>query len=80
VKDWLSVAICRKDNHSDYWLSYDLDKIEYAKQGCAKCSVQKECAISSLSQDDNPVGVIAGLSEYDRLIIQWKGDDEQQWP
>lgn len=69
---WLDKAICSKDKHSDYWLSYNLEKIEYAKSGCEKCSVQIECTMNALSQEEEPVGVIAGVSEYERLFKKWK--------
>lgn len=65
---WRNKAVCFNDSNSSYWVSYNLDKIKYAKDGCSKCSVIKECAMASL-HDENPVGVIAGLSEFDRLRI-----------
>lgn len=68
---WLDRAICRKDKNSDYWLSYNLQKIEYAKTGCMKCPVQNEC-VDSAALEDEVFGVIAGMSEFDRRMYSWK--------
>jgi hypothetical protein len=70
--NWLDKAVCASDKHSDYWLSYDLEKIDYAKSGCDKCTVHIECFTNSISMDDEPVGVIAGLSEFERLLARWR--------
>lgn len=69
--NWIDRAVCRKDKNNDYWLSYDLKKIEYAKVGCAKCPVQKEC-IAKAALEDEVFGVVAGLSEFDRRMHSWK--------
>ena len=69
--NWIDRAICRKDRNPDYWVSYNLQKIEYAKAGCAKCPVQTECA-SSAALEDEVFGVIAGMSEFDRRVRSWK--------
>lgn len=70
---WLNKAVCRKDKHSDYWTSYNLEKIEYAKAGCEKCTVQKECVMTAMQSDEEPVGVIAGISEFERRLAKRKG-------
>lgn len=69
--NWTDRAICRNDDHPEYWVSYNLQKIEYAKAGCIKCPVQKEC-ISTAGIEDEVFGVIAGLSEFDRRMHLWK--------
>ena len=73
---WLDKAVCAKDKHSEYWLSYNLEKIEYAKLGCEKCTVAMECVANAASSEDEPVGVIAGLSEFERRLSKWK---EERW-
>lgn len=73
----MSKAVCRKDKHSDYWTSYNLEKIEYAKSGCEQCPVKKECFMSAYSSGDQPVGVIAGLSEFERRVLTWKEDQDK---
>lgn len=73
---WLSKAVCRKDKHAEYWTSYNLEKIEYAKSGCDRCDVQRECRMNALSLNDEPVGVIAGISEYERRLLLWKEEDQ----
>jgi hypothetical protein len=76
---WIGKAVCSKDANPSYWVSYNLDKIEYAKNGCAKCTVKKQCMASAYSFVDNVnifehsiAGVIAGISEYERKIMAWK--------
>lgn len=72
---WLSKAICSQDEHSERWLSYNLLDIEYAKSGCAKCTMHKQCLTNAFNADsDVVVGVIAGVSEYERLIIKFQKD------
>lgn len=68
---WLDRAVCRKDDHPEYWLSYNLQKIEYAKTGCTKCPVKQEC-LSTAALEDEFYGVVGGLSEYDRRLRLWK--------
>ena len=70
--NWRDNAVCSNDSNSSFWVSYNLNKIQYAKKGCGTCKVHKECIQSSYIEDDEPIGVIAGLSEYDRLISKWK--------
>ncbi len=69
--NWRDKAVCSKDKHSDYWLSYNQDKIKYAKEGCSKCSVTLECFLNSLDSEED-VGVISGISEFERLVSRWK--------
>jgi hypothetical protein len=65
---WRDQAVCYNDVNSSYWVSYNLDKVRYAKAGCARCQVVKQC-LSSVSDESTIVGVLGGLSEFDRLII-----------
>lgn len=65
---WRSKAVCFNDSNSDYWLSYNFEKIQYAKRGCSKCPVQEECLMSVL-EEEHVVGVVAGFSEFDRLVM-----------
>lgn len=77
---WLNKALCSSSEHKNKWLSYNLVDIEYAKSICAKCTVHKECisnAINNSYGDNNViVGVIAGVSEYERLLIKFQKMDE----
>jgi len=34
--------------------------------------VHIECFTNSIAMDDEPVGVIAGISEFERLLADWK--------
>jgi hypothetical protein len=70
--NWRERAVCFNDTNSSFWVSYNLEKVKYAKNGCANCSVHNECIQSAYVEDDEPIGVIAGLSEYDRLLSKWK--------
>jgi hypothetical protein len=69
--DWLSKAVCAVDEQPSAWLSYDIKDIRYAKIGCSKCSVRAQCMLNAY-QNDPYVGVNAGISEYDFLILTWK--------
>jgi hypothetical protein len=69
--DWLEKALCANDEHPFAWLSYDIEDIEYAKHGCSLCKVRKECFLSAW-QNEPYVGVNAGISEYDFLVLTWK--------
>jgi hypothetical protein len=72
---WFSKAVCSNDEHSERWLSYNLLDIEYAKSGCAKCSVHKQCISNAMNNDSDIIaGVIAGVSEYERLLIKLQKD------
>lgn len=75
------MAVCSGNHHSSKWLSYDINDIEYAKDGCSKCSVRVPCLASAIS-NDSFVGVVAGISEYDYLELLWKraeSENESNW-
>jgi len=67
---WLDKALCSKDKDSHKWLSFDYSDIEYARAVCNKCTVKVECLMTS--EDRMMVGMIAGLSEFERMILKWK--------
>jgi hypothetical protein len=69
--DWKELAVCANDPDPSSWLSYDYQDVLYAKEGCSRCKVKSECFTVAWS---NPlyVGVNAGISEYDYLILTWK--------
>lgn len=69
--NWKNNAICASDKHSVRWLSYKESDVEYAKEGCSRCSVKKICLATALA-NDSFVGTIAGMSEYDYLIRTWQ--------
>lgn len=66
--NWRNQAVCFNDENSSYWVSYNFDKVKYAKDGCSRCSVIKECLMYS-ANDDEVIGVIGGSSEFDRLMM-----------
>ena len=79
--NWKDRAVCSKDKFPNKWVSYDLDDIAYAKDGCSRCTVRKECLAMSL-QNDYFIGVVAGISEYDYLTTIWKRakkENESNW-
>lgn len=79
--NWKSKAVCSSDKYHNKWLSYNIDDVEYAKDGCSRCTVRKECLITAL-QNDTFVGVIAGISEFDYLMHIWHeavSEDESNW-
>ena len=71
LSDWLSSAVCANDDNPTAWLSYDIENIRYAKHGCSKCKVRQQCFLNAW-QNEPYVGVNAGISEYDFLILTWK--------
>jgi hypothetical protein len=78
---WKDQAVCFDDKYSGRWVSYDIRDIEYAKNGCAKCPVKKECLVSAL-MDDSFTGVRAGISEYEYLMAIWSytiDENESNW-
>lgn len=71
INNWRLDAVCLHDKHSEYWLSCKYSEVVYAKEGCARCPVKKECFLSAL-QNEEFVGINAGVSEYDFLMSTWK--------
>jgi predicted RecB family nuclease len=65
-------ALCATDKNSQHWISYDESEVEYAKMRCSSCEAFEQCFEYLLSSWDDSVGVLAGISEYDRLEIRWK--------
>lgn len=81
LSNWKSEAICFGDKHSSRWTSYNINDIEYAKDGCSRCPVKRECLVSAV-MNDSFVGVVAGISEYEYLTYTWReaGDvNESNW-
>lgn len=71
LSDWIDKALCAQDEQPTAWLSYDIEDIQYARYRCSICTVRKECFLNAW-QNDPYVGVNAGISEYDFLILTWK--------
>lgn len=69
--NWRLEAVCMRDANPNYWLSYKYSDIQYAKDGCARCNVKRECFFTALENEEF-VGVNAGISEYDFLMATWK--------
>lgn len=64
---WTKHALCKFDRK---FTSYQIDDVNEAKQICSDCKVQVECILSTADNDGEFVS--AGLSKYDRLLLQWK--------
>jgi len=71
LSNWRSRAICANDQHPDKWISLKNEDIEYAKSGCEKCNVKKECLFSAI-ENDSFIGVVAGISEFEYLMYTWE--------
>ena len=65
-------ALCASDKNSQYWVSYEESEVEYAKMRCRSCNASDLCLGYLLSSWDDSVGVLAGISEYDRLEMKWE--------
>lgn len=69
--NWKTNAICASDKYKNKWVSYKISDVEYAKEGCSRCSVKKICLATALA-NDSFVGTIAGMSEYGYLVKTWQ--------
>jgi hypothetical protein len=64
---WTKDALCKFDKK---FTSFYIDDVNEAKSLCAECSVQIPCILAN--EDTDGSFTSAGLSKYDRLLIQWK--------
>jgi hypothetical protein len=64
---WTKDALCKFDKK---FTSFHIDDITFAKSVCKDCTVQVECIIANAEVDGTFMS--AGLSKYDRLLIQWE--------
>lgn len=81
LSSWRQKAVCASDPHAEKWVSYIYDDVQYAKNGCARCDVRKECLASALMNEDI-VGVMAGISEFEYLMYTWHEaleENESNW-
>jgi hypothetical protein len=81
LSNWRAEAVCADDPYAERWVSYKYDDVQYAKNGCARCEVRKECLVSALS-NDGIVGVVAGISEFEYLMHTWHEatrENESNW-
>lgn len=69
---WTRDALCKFDKK---FTSFHIDDVNFAKSVCERCSVQVECIIANAEIDGTFMS--AGLSKYDRLLIQWKKVDSE---
>lgn len=69
---WTKDALCKFDKR---FTSFHINDVTYAKVVCAKCPVQVECIIANAEIDGSFIS--AGLSKYDRLMIQWRRVDNE---
>lgn len=79
--NWRNKAVCASDKYPERWISYRKSDVEYARMGCVMCPVKKECILTAL-QNDNFVGVVAGISEFEYLMYTWHEateENESNW-
>ena len=69
---WTKDALCKFDKK---FTSFHIDDINFAKSVCQNCTVQVECIIANAEVDGTFMA--AGLSKYDRLLIQWEKLDSK---
>jgi hypothetical protein len=69
---WTKDALCKFDKK---FTSFHIDDINFAKSVCQNCTVQVECIIANAEVDGTFMA--AGLSKYDRLLIQWEKVDSE---
>lgn len=84
--DWAKNAICASDSRSEAWMSYNKEDIIYAKIGCEKCTVRRECFLQAWEANSSDktgfYGVNGGISEYEFLLGTWKEakkDNDDNW-
>ena len=65
--EWLKDAACR-DIQDPLFISSRYEDIELAKEICETCPVMDSCMLHF----HDASGVIAGTSDYDRLVTRWK--------
>jgi|TARA_Y100000034_G_scaffold136284_2_gene211982 hypothetical protein len=71
-------SVCSDDDNRHFWVSYVEEEIEYAKNKCGECSFFDKCLVF-MATTEYPGGVMAGVSEFDRLEMKWrKVDSEEQ--
>lgn len=69
---WVKDALCKFDKK---FTSFQIDDVTEAKSICAKCTVQVECIAANAEIDGTFIS--AGLSKYDRLVLQWERVDDK---
>lgn len=69
---WIKDALCKFDKK---FTSFHIDDVTFAKSVCENCTVQVECIIANAEVDGTFMA--AGLSKYDRLLIQWEKVDSE---
>lgn len=69
---WTKDALCKFDKK---FTSFHIEDITESKLICAECSVQVPCILAN--EDTDGSFMAAGLSKYDRLLIQWKRVEEE---
>ena len=68
---WTRKALCKFDKK---FTSFHIDDVIESKSICNDCEVQVECIVSNAESDGTFIS--AGLSKYDRLLLQWKRVDD----
>jgi len=64
---WTKDALCKFDKK---FTSYHIEDVFEAKGVCDQCTVKVECIIANA--EVNGSFISAGLSKFDRLMLQWK--------
>lgn len=72
---WTKDALCKFDKK---FTSYHIDDVAEAKSICEQCSVQVECIMANMEVSGSFTS--AGLSKFDRLMLQWKRVEDENEP
>lgn len=68
---WRDLAECRgQDPNLFHPEKTDAAGRAAALEFCARCPVMEECRAEVLGRDENPVGIIGGLSEKQRRVLR----------
>ena len=68
---WRDLAECRgQDPNLFHPEPHDAAGRAAALEFCARCPVEGECRAEVLGRDENPVGIIGGLSEKQRRVLR----------
>ena len=69
--NWKQFAVCTGDSRSFAWFSFKKEDIDYAKNGCAKCTARIPCFLNAWESEEY-CGVNGGISEFEFLLSTWK--------
>jgi hypothetical protein len=69
---WTKDALCKFDKK---FTSFHRDDVLEAKSICEECTVRVPCIMANAEVDGTFIA--AGLSKFDRLILQWKRVEDE---